>query len=86
VIHFAAVLSLACWSTYRPLRGTRLAGSSGPERLALDLQRRLVVQVIIRHRFNVDLVDRLFYCVPAACRYVLALIRGLGLFGAWRRR
>ncbi len=75
VMHFAAVL-FACllgtipthtWYTLGALLGAgALAGSiySGG----------LVVQMIIRHRFNVDVSDRLFYALLPLAGYVLALI------------
>jgi hypothetical protein len=74
VVHFAAVL-FAClvimipehrWETLGVLIGAGgLAGAvySG----------RVLVQLIIRHRFNVELVDRLYYALLPLAGYLLAL-------------
>jgi hypothetical protein len=81
VMHFAAAL-FACllltipthtWHTLGTLLGAgALAGSiySGG----------LVVQMIIRRRFKVDLSDRLFYAFLPLVGYVLALIAAALLF------
>jgi hypothetical protein len=75
VMHFAAVL-FACLlvtiptHTWYTLGGFLGAGALGGSIYSAGL----VVQVIIRHRFNVDLVDRLFYAFLPLVGYGLALI------------
>ena len=74
VVHFAAVL-FAClvitipthyWESLSALLG--VGGLAG-----LIYGGRVLVQLIIRHRFNVELVDRLFYALIPLAGYLLAL-------------
>jgi hypothetical protein len=41
---------------------------------------QLLVQLVIRHRFNVDLVDRMFYVLIPLVSYVIALAAAVLLF------
>ena len=74
VVHFAAVL-FAClvsimpihdWESISALLG--VGGLAGVVYIA-----RVLFQLIIRHRFNVELVDRLFYALIPLAAYLLAL-------------
>src|SRR5262249_37605512 len=78
LVHFAAALftfllvtiPTQSWRTLGALFAAGgLAGSTYCGRLA--------VQMIIRHRFNVDLSDRLFYALLPLSGYMLALISAL---------
>jgi hypothetical protein len=75
VVHFAAALFTCLLVTipthsWRTLGGLLAAGG-----LAGSIYcGRLVVQIIISHRFNVDLSDRLFYALLPFSGYMLALI------------
>jgi hypothetical protein len=81
VTHFAAVL-FAClvvsmpshtWLSLGVLLGVgALAGAA--------LSGAVVVQMIIRHRFSVDLEDRLFYAAAPLAGYVLGLVAVALLF------
>ncbi len=75
VIHFAAVL-FACLVALMPNHTWyTLGGLIGAGALAgTAYGGGLVAQMIVRHRFNVDLIDRLFYAALPLAGYVLALI------------
>jgi hypothetical protein len=75
VVHFAAVL-FTCFMVTIPTQSWRTLGSLlGAGGLAGSIYcGRLVVQMIIRHRFKVDVIDRLFYALLPLLGYVLALI------------
>jgi len=75
VVHFAAAL-FTCLLVTIPTHSWRtLGGFIGAGGLAGSVYcGRLVVQIIIRHRFNVDLSDRLFYALLPLLGYLLALI------------
>src|SRR6266851_6784345 len=75
VVHFAAVL-FTCLLVTIPTQSWRtLGGLIGAGGLAGAIYcGRLVAQMIIRHRFNVDLIDRLFYALLPLLGYLLALI------------
>ncbi len=74
VVHFAAVL-FACLVVVIPTHGWHslgaLLGAGGL--FGTVYSGRLLVQLIIRHRFNVDLVDRVFYALIPLAGYLLAL-------------
>lgn len=74
VVHFAAVL-FACllitmpthaWETISSLLA--VGGLAG-----VVYGGRVLVQLIIRHRFNVEVIDRLFYALIPMASYLLAL-------------
>jgi len=75
VVHFAAVLFTCLLVTipthsWRTLGGLLAAGG-----LAGSIYcGRLVAQIIISHRFHVDLSDRLFYALLPLLGYLLALM------------
>ncbi len=75
VMHFAAAL-FACLLVTIPTHSWRTLGSLlGAGSLGCSIYcGGLVVQIIIRHRFNVDLIDRLFYALLPLLGYLLALI------------
>jgi hypothetical protein len=75
VMHFAGVL-FACLLVVIPTHTWyTLGGFLGAGALAGSIYSGgLVVQVIVRHRFNVDVIDRLFYAFLPLVGYVLALI------------
>jgi hypothetical protein len=75
VMHFAAVL-FTCFMVTIPTQSWRTLGAFiGAGALAGSIYcGRLVMQMIIRHRFHVDLIDRLFYSLLPLLGYVLALI------------
>jgi hypothetical protein len=74
VVHFAAVL-FACLVFMIPEhRWESLGGLLGIGGLAgLIYSGRVLVQLIVRHRFNVELIDRLFYALIPLAGYLLAL-------------
>ena len=75
VMHFAAVLFACLLGTIPTHTWYTLGGLLGAGALGGSIYSGgLVVQMIIRHRFNVDLVDRLFYAFLPLVGYVLALI------------
>jgi hypothetical protein len=75
VMHFAATL-FACLLVTIPTHSWHTLGALlGAGALAGSIYcGRLVVQVIINHRFNVDRIDRLFYVLLPAGGYLLGLI------------
>ena len=75
VTHFAAVLFACLLGTIPTHTWYTLGGLLGAGALAGSVySARLVVQMIIRHRFNVDMSDRLFYSFLPLVGYLLALI------------
>jgi hypothetical protein len=75
VIHFAAVLFACLLGTIPTHTWYTLGGLLGAGALAGSIYSgKLVMQMIIRHRFKVDLIDRLFYSFLPLVGYVLALI------------
>jgi hypothetical protein len=75
VVHFAAVLLASLVVTIPTQSWTMLGSLVGAGGLAgLVYCGRLIVHLIIRHGFNVDLSDRLFYAVIPFLGYLLALI------------
>ena len=80
-MHFAAVLFACLVATMPNHTWYSLGGLIGAGALACTVfSVRLVVQMILRHRFNVDLSDRLFYAVLPLAGYALALIAAALLF------
>jgi hypothetical protein len=75
VVHFAAVL-FTCLLVTIPTQSWRtLGGLLGALGLAGSIYcGRILVAIIIRHSFNVDLIDRLFYALIPALGYLLVLI------------
>jgi len=75
VMHFAAVLFACLLATMPTHTWGTLGGLLGAGALAGSISSgKLVVQMIIRHRFNVDLGDRLFYAFLPLVGYLLALV------------
>jgi hypothetical protein len=75
VRHFAAVLFACLLATIPTHTWGTLGGLLGAGALAGSIPSgKLVVQMIIRHRFKVDLDDRLFYALLPFVGYLLALI------------
>jgi hypothetical protein len=75
VTHFAAVLFACLVATMPNHTWYSLGGLIGAGALAGTVfSGGLVVQMIVRHRFNVDLSDRLFYAVVPLAGYALALM------------
>lgn len=75
VVHFAAALfaSLVLMIPTHSWEG--LAALLGAGGLAGTIYSgRLLVRLIIQHRFNVDVVDRMFYALIPLAGYLLALI------------
>jgi hypothetical protein len=74
VVHFAAVL-FACLVITMPAHDweslSAMLAAGGLAGTAYG--GRLLVHVIIRHRFNVELIDRLFYVLIPLAGYLLAL-------------
>jgi hypothetical protein len=81
VIHFAAVL-FACLVLIIPTHSWHSLGLVlGVGGLAGTIHSgRLLVHLLIRHRFNVDLVDRTFYVLIPLVAYVIALVASGLLF------
>jgi hypothetical protein len=75
VVHFAAAL-FTCLLVTIPTHSWRsLGGLLGAGGLAGSIYcGTLVVQMIIRHRFDVDVSDRLFYALLPLSGYLLALV------------
>jgi hypothetical protein len=74
VVHFAAVLFACLVITMPTHHWEGLSALLGVGGLAgLIYGGRVLVQLIIRHRFNVELIDRLFYALLPLAGYLLAL-------------
>jgi hypothetical protein len=81
VVHFAAALFTCLLVTIPTQSWHTLGGLLGAGGLAGSIYcGKLVIQIIIRHRFNVDLSDRLFYVLLPLLGYLLALIAAVLLF------
>jgi hypothetical protein len=75
VMHFAAGLFTCLLVTIPTQSWQTLGALLGAGAVAGSIYcGRLVVQMIIRHRFEVDLSDRLFYALLPLLGYLLALI------------
>jgi hypothetical protein len=75
VAHFAAVLFAALMISIPTHTWRTLGGLLGAGGLAGSIYcGRILVQIIVRHRFNVDLTDRLFYALLPALGYLLVLV------------
>ena len=81
VVHFASVL-FACFVAVIPSHGWHsLGGVIGIGGLAGAIYSgRILVHVIIRHSFNVDLTDRMFYALIPLVAYLLAVAAAVLLF------
>jgi hypothetical protein len=81
VVHFAAVM-FACLVMIVPTHSWHSLGIVlGAGGLAGTIHSgRLLVQLIIRHRFNVDVVDRAFYVLIPLVAYLVALAAAVLLF------
>ncbi len=81
VMHFAAVLFACLLATMPSHTKYTFGGLLGAGSLAGSVYcGRLVVQMIIRRRFKIDLSDRLFYSFLPLAGYLLALIAAVLLF------
>ena len=75
VMHFAAVLFACVVVTIPTHSWWTLGGLIATGGLAGTIYcGTILVDLIIRHRFNVDLIDRLFYALLPLLGYLLALI------------
>ena len=75
VAHFAAVLFASLMISIPTHTWLTLGGLLGAEGLAGSIYcGRILVQIIIRHSFNVDLIDRVFYALIPILGYLLVLI------------
>jgi hypothetical protein len=74
VVHFAAVL-FACLVNTMPIHSweslSALLAAGGLAGVVYG--GRVLVQLIVRHRFNVDLIDRMYYALIPTVSYLLAL-------------
>ncbi len=74
VVHFAAVLFASLVNMIPEHHWEILAGLLGIGGIAgLIYSGRIVVRLIIRHSFNVDVVDRMFYALIPVVGYLLAV-------------
>jgi hypothetical protein len=75
VVHFAAAL-VTCLLAVMPTHDWRtLGGLLGAGGIAgLIYGGGILVQIVIRHRYNVDLIDRLFYALVPILGYLLLAI------------
>jgi hypothetical protein len=74
VVHFAAVLFACLVNMIPEHRWESLAALLGFGGIAgLIYSGRVVMQLIIRHRFNVDMTDRMFYALIPVVGYLLAV-------------
>jgi hypothetical protein len=81
VVHFAAVLFICLLTTIPTHSWRTLAALLGAGGLAgLIYCGSLLFTIIIRHRFKVDLSDRLFYALVPFLGYLLALVAAAMLF------
>jgi hypothetical protein len=81
VTHFAAVLFACLVATMPSHTWYTLGGMLGTGALTgTAYSGRLVVQMIVRRRFKIDMEDRLFYSLVPLAGYLLALIAALLLF------
>jgi hypothetical protein len=75
VVHFTSVLFTSLVVTIPTHSWRSLAGLLGAGGLAGSIYcGRILVQIIIRHSFNVDLIDRMFYALIPVLGYVLVLV------------
>jgi len=75
VTHFASALFTTLLVTIPTHGWLSLGGLLGAEGLAGTIYcGAILVQIIIRHRFNVDLTDQLFYALLPTVGYLLLLI------------
>ena len=81
VVHFASVL-FACFMVVIPTHSWHSLGALlGAGGLAGAIYcGNILTQVIIRHSFNVDLIDRMFYALIPLIGYLLALTASVMLF------
>src|SRR5579862_2798037 len=81
VVHFASVL-FACFMVVIPSHGWHSLGALlGAGSLAGSIYcGNILTQIIIRHSFNVDLIDRMFYALIPLIGYLLGLAASVMLF------
>jgi hypothetical protein len=81
VMHFAAVL-FSCVLITIPTHGWRtLGGLLGTGGIAGTIYcGRILVQIVVQHRFNVDVSDQLFYALIPLVGYLLLFISAVLLF------
>ena len=74
VVHFAAVL-FACLVNTMPIHSWESLGAllAAGGLAGVAYGGRVLMQLIVRHRFNVDLVDRMYYALIPMVAYLLAL-------------
>jgi hypothetical protein len=81
VVHFAAVLFACLFATIPTQSWRTLGGLLGTGAIAGAVYSgRIVVQVIIGHKFDIDLSDRLFYAVIPFLGYLIVLTSAVLLF------
>ena len=75
VVHFSAVLVISLLLTVPIHRWSVLGGLLGVGGfLGTAYSARILVQIVIRQKFKVDLLDRLFYALLPVTGYVLVLV------------
>ncbi|MGP0094692.1 MAG: hypothetical protein ACLPKB_32785 [Xanthobacteraceae bacterium] len=75
VVHFTSVLFTSLVVTIPSHSWRSLGGLLGAGGLAGSIYcGRILVQIIIRHSFNVDLIDRMFYALIPTLGHVLVLV------------
>jgi hypothetical protein len=75
VVHFTAVLFTSLLVSIPTHSWRTLGGLLGAGGLAGSIYcGRILVQIIVRHSFNVDLIDRLFYALIPVLGYLLVVI------------
>ncbi len=78
VVHFAGMLFMCLLVTIPTHSWRTLGGLLGAGGLAGAIYcGRILVAVIIRHRFKVDLIDRLFYALVPFLGYLLVIVAAL---------
>src|SRR5215813_3519473 len=81
VVHFTAVLFASLVVTIPSHSWHSLGVVLGAGGLAgVVYCGQILVEVIVRHRFNVDLIDRLFYALIPMLGHLLALVAAVLLF------
>jgi hypothetical protein len=78
VVHFSSVLFTSLLATIPTHSWRTLGGMLAAEGLSGSIYcGAILVQIIIRHRFNVDLTDRIFYALIPTLGYLLVLVSAL---------
>jgi hypothetical protein len=81
VVHFAAVL-FACLVNTMPIHSWESLGAllAAGGLAGVIYGGRVLFQLIIRHRFNVDVIDRMYYALIPMVAYLLALAAAILAF------